>query len=112
MPEWLVEAGNTDACGYQVSSLLTFGDEPHVGIAGVTLHKTVTRLRAFPPLWCCGALYSTHIVAPRTQNFYAVMRDKLRMPHGDQSFPIPHRLQACSPVGCGDVWGEGGIDRA
>ena len=30
-------------------------------------------------LWCFGALYSTHIVAPRTPNSYAVIRDKLGM---------------------------------
>jgi len=30
-------------------------------------------------LWCFGALYQTHIVAPGTPNSYGVIHDKLRM---------------------------------
>jgi len=29
--------------------------------------------------WCVGALYQTHIIAPRAPNSYLVLRDELRM---------------------------------
>ena len=33
--------------------------------------------------WCFGALYSTHIVGPRTQNSYSELQDQLRMSSPD-----------------------------
>jgi hypothetical protein len=44
-------------------------------------------------LWCDGASYQTHIVAPRAPNFDSVLRDKLRMNSPD----APHRM-AETPV--------------
>ena len=42
--------------------------------------RTLQQPYAYKVLWWCfGALYSTHIVAPRTLNSYGVIRDKLRM---------------------------------
>jgi len=44
-------------------------------------------------LWCFGALYETHIVAPRTPNSYGVIHDKLRMGSltGAIAHPDTHR---------------------
>ena len=42
-------------------------------------------------LWCFGALYETHTVAPRTPSFYVVIRDKLRVSspvHATQRGPV------------------------
>ena len=45
------------------------------------------------PSRCVGALYSTHIVAPRTPNYFFALRDKLRMsspdtPHSAAEIPF------------------------
>ena len=47
--------------------------------SGVRLCWELEEPKRTQVLWCFGALYYTHIVAPRDPNSYGVIRDKLRM---------------------------------